>query len=194
MRSSEGQLLPSALIPFCALNSDLAVLGRELDLTEKLNLPVCDKFVPVVLEGQLCYSLNLDQITTNASREERTNGLTMILDLGLDTTENLESVKVDKIRSFSMTNSMKMGSPRIYIDTLATFSDFREGKYSLHSVKDMTGTENFMGLPDNVKTCSVEMFEQCRVEKYMKTIEEKCGCVPWTLWDSKLEKVEIIDI
>ena len=90
------------------------------------------------------------------------------------------------------TNSMKRGSPRIYIDTLATFSDFREGKYSLHSVKKMTGTENFMELSDNVKNCSVELFEQCRVEKYMKTIEEKCNCVPWTLWDSKKAKVRTI--
>ena len=85
--SSQGQLLPSALIPFCALNSDLGVLGNPLNLTEKLRLPVCNKFLPVVLEGQLCYSIYLDQVKTSPSKENQTHGLTMILDLGLDTTE-----------------------------------------------------------------------------------------------------------
>ena len=87
LRSSQGQLLPSALIPFCALNSDLGVLGNPLNLTEKLRLPVCNKFLPVVLEGQLCYSIYLDQVKTSPSKENQTHGLTMILDLGLDTTE-----------------------------------------------------------------------------------------------------------
>ena len=192
LKSSQGQLLPSALIPFCALNSDLDVLGSEFDLTEKLSLPVCDKFQPIILEGQLCFSLNLGQIKRNSTREEQTHGLTLILDLGMDTTEKVENIKVDRIGSLSLkTNSLKKGSPRIYIDTLAPFSDFREGKYSLHAVKEMTGTENFMKLPENVKNCSVEPFELCRVEKYMNTIEKECNCIPWTLWDSKKDKVVI---
>ena len=193
LRGSQGQLLPSALIPFCALNSNLGVLGSPLNLTNKLSLPVCDKFLPIILEGKLCFSLNLDQLETSATSEKQTHGLTMLLDIGMDTADKMEDINVgDTIESLSLkTNSKKTGgSPRIYIDTLATFSDFREGKYSLHAVKKMTGTENFMKLPDNVKDCSVEPFEQCRIEKYMNTIEEKCNCIPWTLWDPKKDKVD----
>ena len=173
------------------MNSHLGVLGSEVDLTEKLSLPVCDKFLPVVLEGQLCYSLDLEKVMTNATREEQTHGLTLILDLGVDMTEKTEDTKVDKIESLSLkTNSLKREMSRIYIDTLEPFSDFREGEFSLHAVKDMTGTENFMNLADNVKKCSKEPFEQCRVEKYLRVIEKTCGCVPWALWDSKIDKVK----
>ena len=172
------------------MNSHLGVLGSKLELTKKLSLPVCDAFLPIVLEGQLCYSLDIEKVKTNATREEQTHGLTLILDLGTDMTEKIEDIKVDRIESLSLkTNSLKRDSPRIYIDTLAPFSDFREGEYSLHAVKDMTGTENFMNLADNVKKCSVEPFERCRAEKYMTAIEEKCGCVPWALWDSKKDRV-----
>ena len=118
----------------------------------------------------------------------------MILDLGVDSFEKVEDIKVDTIESLSLkTNSLKKGSARIYIDTLAPFSDFREGKYSLHAVKKMTGTEKFLKLSDNVKNCSVEPFEQCRLEKYKNTIEEKCNCIPWTLWHSKKDKVGMKD-
>ena len=44
--------LPSAFIPFCAYKTNLALMGEYI---EDLEFPVCNSFIPTVLDGQLCY-------------------------------------------------------------------------------------------------------------------------------------------
>ena len=51
----EGNLPPSALIPFCSYQGKSSLLGRELP--ELNNMTVCDKFQSTILEGQLCTAL-----------------------------------------------------------------------------------------------------------------------------------------
>ena len=59
----EGNLPPSALIPFSSYQGEFSVLGRELP--ELDNITVCDKFQSTILEGQLCYTLNIAKLTVN---------------------------------------------------------------------------------------------------------------------------------
>ena len=47
---------PSALIPFCAYQTNLESLGTSI---ANLSFPVCTAFRPFLLQGQLCYSLDL---------------------------------------------------------------------------------------------------------------------------------------
>ena len=47
---------PSALIPFCAYQTNLEPLGTSI---ANLSFPVCTAFRPFLLQGQLCYSLDL---------------------------------------------------------------------------------------------------------------------------------------
>ena len=56
----KGQLPPSALVPFCSYQGESNMLGQkrpELD-----NLTICDKFEPTILEGQLCYSIDVAKL------------------------------------------------------------------------------------------------------------------------------------
>ena len=67
--SSQGQLLPSALIPFCALNSDLGVLGNPLNLTEKLRL----QQVPARCLRRSALLLNLSRSSENKSIQRKSD-------------------------------------------------------------------------------------------------------------------------
>ena len=45
------------------------------------DLPVCDKFIPSVVDGQHCYKLDLDQFIDDVAIEKgSTNGLTLLMD------------------------------------------------------------------------------------------------------------------
>ena len=77
---STGQLSPSAFIPFCELGGDLSVLGRTVP---GFDIPVCDKFEPRVVRGQICYRLEADRYFKQLRREEgddNEEGLILVLD------------------------------------------------------------------------------------------------------------------
>ena len=44
---------PSAFIPFCEYNEDMLAVGEHMD---GFPFPVCNAFIPSVIEGQLCYT------------------------------------------------------------------------------------------------------------------------------------------
>ena len=76
--NEKGQLPPSALIPFCSYQGDRNLLGQqrpELD-----NLTVCDKFEPTILEGQLCYSIDVAKLKKKPTEAGKSRGLFLLLD------------------------------------------------------------------------------------------------------------------
>ena len=56
----EGNLPPSALVPFCSYQRNSSLLGQERP--ELDNLTICDKFKTTILDGQLCYSLDIAKL------------------------------------------------------------------------------------------------------------------------------------
>ena len=44
-------------------------------------------------------------------------------------------------------------SPKIYLNTLSSFTDFRVGSYAMTSLKKMTGTESFLKQTDEQTRC-----------------------------------------
>ena len=78
----DGLLSPSSLVPFCSYQGDVDLLGQRR--SEMGNLTVCDKFKPIILEGQLCYSIEVADIVkskTNPSQGgNNKNGLLLLLD------------------------------------------------------------------------------------------------------------------
>ena len=73
------------------------------------------------------------------------------------------------------------GAASIYINTLAGFTDFRAGSYAMTGLKKTTGTKSFLNLPDEVKGCQNEMYEDCIAQRYIIKAQQKCGCFPWAL-------------
>ena len=130
-----------------------------------------------MLEGQLCYSLDLSEISTEETKAGLENGLMLVLDPGAST--------------YGMT-SVEKGKEdvaRIYLNTLASFTDSREGSYSMSSLKRMTGTDSFMKLSDEVKNCQTESFEDCSQKRFIKTVQDQCDCIPWALSSALQQKV-----
>ena len=80
-------------------------------------------------------------------------------------------------------------SARIYLNTLNSFTDTRTGTYSLSVLKKITGTKNFLKLPDKDKDCQIEAFEECQIKGYVKEIQDKCDCIPWALGIAVRSKV-----
>ena len=153
LTDSQGRQLPAALIPFCSYQGSM--MGKEVD-----GLVVCDKFQPTILEGQMCYSLDMASIGKVKTKKGEKNSLLLIIDPNQVKSPFAEFAK-------------------IYIHTLAPFSDFRNGSYAMSALKKMIGTKGFLGL--NTKLCQVQTFEDCNNERYSDKIARQCECVVWEL-------------
>ena len=154
LEDTKGRLLPKALIPLCSYQGTM--LGKKL---RHHNFTFCDKFQPSVLNGQLCYSLNLSQVAP--SKSGMGNSVVIVLDQP----------------DLDLTAEEKPGAT-FHLDRLGGFSDNRPGKYYMSALKKMTGTDAFMALTDFEKKCQLELYEDCKNKQIFATLERECKCVP----------------
>ena len=84
--NKQGELMPSAFIPYCGFLTDMAELGKQ-----RLNFssPLCNAFTPVLLKGQLCYELDTDRIQGQV-KHGLYGGLFLMLDTSLDRSFTVE--------------------------------------------------------------------------------------------------------
>ena len=169
----EGNLPPSALVPFCSYQGESDSVGTKRP--ELGNITICNKFQPTILEGQLCYSLDITKLKEKTTKSGKTNGLFLLLDPNpyqLDSTSSNENgdIQIQKQQPF-----------KLYIHTFSQFTAFGPGSYGLSTLKRMTGTESFKQLPDHQKKCLVHNREECQTKKYLDQVESNCGCRPWPL-------------
>ena len=171
----EGNLPPSALIPFCSYQGDSDLLGQERP--ELGNLTICDKFKPTVLEGQLCYSLDVAKLVEKTTKSGKINGLFLLLDPNpyqLNATKkNIEGTKTEG------------QSSKVFIHTLAQYTTFGSGSYGMSTLKRITGTKSFQQLPDHQKKCRVQHREECQTQKYLDKVQRECNCSPWALGNDR---------
>ena len=133
------------------------MLGKEVD-----GFVACDKFQPTVLEGQICYSLDLGKAGNGKSKAGKNNGLQLVLDSNIPGNEDINVAS-------------------IYLDTLSPFTYYRNGSYAMSSLKKMTGTKGFLGMHDADKKCQVETFDECNTRKYFEKVRSECLCTLWAL-------------
>ena len=71
-------LSPSAFIPFCSFQGSPDLLSRDFD---NLSLPVCSSFKKKLLDGQLCYQIDVNTLVneTTAAGLQR-GGLSLLVD------------------------------------------------------------------------------------------------------------------
>ena len=177
----------SAFIPFCAFEGQLLISEPFIRLPN-LSYPICKSFVPIFLDGQLCYKLQVNRTTKGSENRE---GLLLILDLNEDL-----AVKVDSTNnSISQNNSIEFSSNlmtgadknsgKIHIKTLSSFKAFGSGSYRMTSVKKLKGTGDFLAMSSVDKKCSLEDYEECR----RRSLFESCQCVPWELGYNQVLKM-----
>ena len=166
----------------------MSLLGQT---RQDLPFTVCDKFQPTVLDGQLCYSLDLTNVHSGKTKPGLKNGIFLLLDSGIQNVgEDVRSNSEDKIVSMNLEPSFSSGGKfKIYLNTLDSFTDFRTGTYAMSSLKKTTGTDSFLDLPNAKKRCQIERFEKCAMQKYKEQLEKQCGCVPWALGNALKVKV-----
>ena len=56
-RDKQGNLPPSALIPYCSYQGESTLLGKVIPEVD--GFETCDRFEPTILEGQLCFSIDV---------------------------------------------------------------------------------------------------------------------------------------
>lgn len=167
----EGNIPPSALIPFCSYQGDFSLLGHQLP--ELGNITTCDKFEPRVLDGQLCYTLDVTMLAKKQTRSGKTNGLFILLDpnpYSFDAPETSREDSTTKHQSF-----------KVFIHTLAQHTSIGPGSYGMTALKKMTHTKSFEHLPGHQKKCLVHNREECQTKTYLDQVENDCKCIPWAL-------------
>ena len=180
---SDGSLTPAALIPFCAYQTNMTLLSQPTQYN--LTFDICSGFKPTLLEGQLCYSMDLSMIDLPETKEGLQNGLVLILDPGTNMEKKETQIRHQQRGKISMLNPTpvkgKSHSYKIYLNTLSSFTDFRAGSFALSALKKMTGTKGFLNLADETKNCQIESLEDCMVKAYVEEGLNQCGCVPLAL-------------
>ena len=137
-----------------------------------------------MLEGQLCFSLNLSLTNSKRAGIGLRNGLLLLLDSGNSghSQQKEEQLADQDIVSLNLEAFQpSKSSARIYLNTLASFTGYRTGSYAMSSLKRMTGTKGFMELPDQNKNCHLGTLEDCAAGIYTEKVQKECYCVPWSL-------------
>ena len=75
-------LSPSAFIPFCSFDGNSDLLGRDYG---NFSLPVCSSFKKRLLEGQLCYQIDVNRVINDKSVAGlQKGGLTLLVDVNAE--------------------------------------------------------------------------------------------------------------
>ena len=167
--------MPSAFIPICAYQ------GNFLGSTRSgLNFTICDLFQPKLVDKNLCYSLNLQKMKKWTTKPNRGNALLLVIDPGVSMVEQMSGSNVRPENASDIFGG-------VFIHTLSHFHDVRAGTYILQSLKKMTGTAQFLGLPNNQKECQIESYEHCIGRRFLEGVQKECGCIPWAMSSGEMK-------
>ena len=77
----EGNLSPSAFIPFCEFGGNMSIMGTKVD---HFDVPVCSSFKAKVLNDQLCYEVDPNNFTLPPNNLVQGQGLKFYVDINQD--------------------------------------------------------------------------------------------------------------
>ena len=179
-----NSLTTSVFIPFCAFKTSMMISDPPKRQTN-VSFPFCSSFQPTILEGQLCYEL---QVNTTSGEGKR-NQLTLLLDYSedrsiyasLDQTEDDDSTEINTL-DLDGAESLQTKEAKIHINTLSSFKGFGGGTYKMTAAKKISVTDHFLSMPLDDRKCEIESYEVCRTRKLI----EKCKCVPFEALGSQV--------
>ena len=65
---NQGNISPSSFIPFCEFGGNMSAMGVKKD---QFKVPVCNRFQAKILQDQLCFEVDLDQLKRPNSNVEK---------------------------------------------------------------------------------------------------------------------------
>ena len=116
--TKEGELSPSAFIPFCEFGGNMSAMGVKID---QFDVPVCNIFQAKIMNDQLCYEVDLKKFSDeNNTRKEFKLGFSFLLDYNEDRQVALDQ-EVNNLE-FGLTNSFgeldQNKHAFVYLDTI----------------------------------------------------------------------------
>ena len=120
---------------------------------------------------------------TGGSGDEK--GLILMIDLNSE--RNIQEAKKTNNKIDFSTMSIRKtpknnnnNEAKLYIHTLSPYTGYGKGSYKMTALKRMTGTTDFLDMPEKERKCQLEVYEKCRLEAFFSAGED-CQCVPWEL-------------
>ena len=94
----DGDLSPSAFIPFCQFGRNMHFMILQTDL---LKMPVCNSFKAKIFYDQLCYEVDVNEFVENESLSSAQVdlGLSFLVDTNFERQYSLEGSKKKKAGS-----------------------------------------------------------------------------------------------
>ena len=77
---NDGNLLPSAFIPYCEIGGDLSSVSTNISFFK--HFPVCNIFKPKIHKNQVCYEVDINLYGHPIRRDKR--GLIFLMDYNVD--------------------------------------------------------------------------------------------------------------
>ena len=185
---------PSALVPFCSFGTQM--IGLDV---LNMSFPICNIFEPTAYKDRLCYQVDIMRNHPQQKvLEGKENGLMLLIDVNAERSIKIESQ--DKYKTDESKNSKKsvfLGQSQtiskklanIHIGTLAKYTGHGPGDYILTSVKEMTGTENFLAWPEEKRGCALEKYERCQMNRFLEK-SMQCSCSPFQLMPAATDQSE----
>ena len=102
----------------------MSVMGNNID---NFNIPVCDKFRPTFLDGQLCYQLDANELRNKVDKKKMASkGIVLLLDYNFDRTVKDEGDDLPTMDNASLLDDDNENTmdAMIYIETLGTNNFF----------------------------------------------------------------------
>ena len=157
-----------------------------------MTFPICDIFTPTVYNGQQCYRVDAKNNKKQPGRrrfdEGKRSGLFLLLDVNSERSIDIEKPKRNRSTErrlfigYDHTLSRK-NLAIIHIGARNKFTGYGPGEYALSSIKQMTGTENFLAWPKNKRGCALQKYEECKIKGLLGEITQ-CGCSPFHLFST----------
>ena len=138
-RDKQGNLPPSALIPYCSYQGESTLLGKVIPEVD--GFETCDRFEPTILEGQLCFSIDVAKYREEPTKKGKAKGLFFMLDPSPYEPKAIRKVEISRKEDQTF---------RVYIHTLAQYSTFGLGSCGMSTLKKMTDTKSFLITKRNV--------------------------------------------
>ena len=116
---------PFALIPYCAYQNNLSILGQESLL---MDAPICSQFTPIYpsTDGRLCYTAKISDVTTRYGED---NGIFIIIDsMPIGSYANfMPTIENSKFTVFDSKKLKSEGQADVHLPTLAPFRAKADG-------------------------------------------------------------------
>jgi hypothetical protein len=181
-----GVINPSAFIPFCYFGEQ--ALGEKIP---NFSEPVCTLTVPINIDGQLCYSIDVnDALIKNTILHGENNALHFYLDYFEEKSTWIDA-KENKNQGFKEAID-KAKDAKIIIETIAPFVAFGGGHFLLSNVQESKTTKDFDNLSLMSRGCSLNKDSTIKNEKTESTASQKCKCIPFDVSEVPAKQVNFI--